>query len=252
MTILFAELSHQSPEFDAAYNVFSRDIPSEFLEEKEFSRNRLRVRDEGPKSDHEKILVQDGYTLHLIAAKQGENVIGAIYGHLMSKIGEENRGVGFVTYISVLKNYRRQGIGSLLVDRLRKSIEQDSLRMTGKPIVGMVYEIETEGKEEIKSLVRKSHGYPLDITYYQPGLRQITEAEPMHLWFYPLDPLISDRKETCDVKYPVEFVRSMVLNLFTMEYVGPELRGFDLNSKPYTEFTKSLVGRTGIGYIISE
>ena len=91
------ELTHASPEFAEAYDVIARDIPAEFLEEREFLWNRLRIRDEGPRDNAERMQLQEGYTLHLIVAKQGGTVAGAVYGHLISKVAPDNRGVGFVT-----------------------------------------------------------------------------------------------------------------------------------------------------------
>jgi hypothetical protein len=59
------DLTHGSPEFDQAYAILSSDIAPEFMETAEFLRNRLRVRDEGSKTEAEKILLPQGYTLHL-------------------------------------------------------------------------------------------------------------------------------------------------------------------------------------------
>ncbi len=152
-TIQCIHLTHLSPEFDAAYDVMSREIPPEFLETRDFLRNRLRVRDEGPKRGHEHLLVQDGYTLHLIAAVCEQKVIGAIYGHLISRITDGNMSAGFVTYVSLHANYRRRGIGTRLIRVLQSTIENDAIRMTGKSIFGMVYEIEEAGKEDMKKTV---------------------------------------------------------------------------------------------------
>jgi ribosomal protein S18 acetylase RimI-like enzyme len=156
----FIELTHTSSEFDAAYDIFRLEISPKFLETKEFLRNRFRVRDEGPKSKKEKILVQDGYTLHLIVAKEGNKVLGVIYGHLISKIDADNKAVGFVTYIAVLPEYRRKGIGIMLIAELKKRIEQDATNITGKPVVGTVFEIEEHGKTEIKRFLQKHGGWP--------------------------------------------------------------------------------------------
>jgi hypothetical protein len=41
----------------------------------------------------------------------------------------------------------------------------------------------------------------------------------------------------------------MVRNLFSMEYVGPELKGFDLLDKPYVSFIESIGQRQEIGFI---
>ena len=249
-SIKFLDLTCHSPDFDEAYEVFQRDIPSPFLEDRDFLRNRLRVRDQGPKSDKEQILVQDGYTLHLIVAKEGEKVIGALYGHLISKIAPGNHAVGFVTYISVIKGYRKRGIGTRLVEELRKRLIHDSLMLTNKQPIAMVYEVEAEGKEEIKGLVRKHFGAPLDIAYYQPALHNTTSAEPMHLWFQPLDLHTMSRNSISSRKYPADFVVSLVTNLLTMEYIGPEMKGFDLRSDAYTRFLKSIGPRNEIGFLL--
>lgn len=237
-------LSCHSPEFDAAYDVFSQGIPFPLLEEREFLRNRLRVRDEGPKSVQEQILLQDGYTLHLIVAKEGEKVVGAIYGHLISKIAPDNYAVGFVTYISVSGEYRRRGFGTRLVEEFRKRIVQDSLSLAGKQPVAVVYEIEIEGKEEIKSLVRKHSGAPLDISYFQPSLHKSSAPEPMHLWLQPLPEAACGH--ACTRTYSAQFVVSLVTNLLTMEYVGPDMKGFDLEHPAYTEFLRSIFGRNEV------
>ena len=78
------DLTHNSPEFDQAYAILRSDIAPEFMETAEFLRNRLRVRDEGPKTEAEKIVLPQGYTLHLIAALQDGKVLGAVYGHLIA------------------------------------------------------------------------------------------------------------------------------------------------------------------------
>ncbi len=243
------DLSHTSPEFDDAYEIFTHDIPEQFLEERKFLRNRLRVRDEGPRDDGERCQVQDGYTLHLLVAKQTDTVVGAVYGHLISKITPRNRAVGFVIYVAVLAEFRRRGIASLLLGEVTRRLEVESQQLTGKPLAGMVYEIETEGKTEITSYLRKLCGGPLDITYYQPALRDTTSAEPMQLWFRPLDPPASSLDELRSRKYPSEFIVDLVRNLLVMEYIGPQARGFDRHSFPLTAFLESVGQRTAIGFI---
>lgn len=238
------ELTHKSPEFDAAYDVISRDIPPGYLETRDFLRNRLRVRDVGPQTEQERVLVQDGYTLHLIAAKQANKVIGAVYGHLISRIGPGNRGVGFVTYIAVDPTCRRRGIGTSLIQAVRQAIERDALRLTGQSIFGMVYEIEEEGKEGIEATVGKLGARPLDIVYYQPALRLGYEPERMNLWFQPVPALSS--AGSAKFTLPADAVAAIVRNMLVMEYVGPEMKGFDLNSKLHAEFLGSIGDRKEI------
>jgi hypothetical protein len=137
----------------------------------------------------------------------------------------------------------------------------------------MVYEIESDGKEEIKGLVRKTNGWPLDIHYYQPAVRNTASAESNHnlgpvparsaparrrnenacyrmqLWFQPLDPTVFSVEKAAAPVYPVKFIRSMVLNLLSMEYVGPEMNGFDPSSEACAGFLRSLRQRKEIGSI---
>jgi len=248
----FVEICHDSPDFNAAYDVIAYDISPEYLETREFLKNRLRVRDEGPKSTQDKILLQDGYSLHLLAAKQKDKVVGAIYGHLISLRDKEHRGIGFVTYISVLPEYQRNGVGTQLVEELKGHVDKDAIRITGKPVVGMVFEIEDEGKEAIKGLVHKQYGWPLDIIYYQPALRTGYQPEQMRLWLQSFEPRITSVEDAARTKFPAEFVTSLVRNMLVMEYVGPEMRGFDLSSKPYTAFLDSIKDRKEIGFILTE
>ncbi len=55
------------------------------------------------------------------------------------------------------------------------------MKITGKPTVGLLFEIEDEGKEPIEHLVLKMGGYPLDIDYYQPSVREGCDEQPMNL-----------------------------------------------------------------------
>ena len=249
--IRYIDLTHLSPEFDAAYDVLSQNISPEFLETREFLKNRFRVRDTGPDTGPEKILVQDNYTLHLIAAVQDNKVVGAIYGHLIADIEPDKRGIGFVTYIGVSHGHRRQGIGTKLIHALKERVEEDALRITRKPIIGMVYEIEGQGKEAIKACVNK-HAWPLDVVYYQPALRSGYAPERMDLWFQSCEPTVTTREAANTFRLSAVVVISMVRNMLVKEYVGPEVRGFDLASTPYVEFINSVGKRKEIGWRNSE
>ncbi len=242
----FVTLTHRSPEFNAAYDVISRDIPPACLETSDFLRNRLRVREEGPKSEREKLLLQDGYTLHLIAAREGSKIVGALYGHLISRITDRNKAIGFVTYLAVRREYRKCGIGTGLIFEFQRIIDHDAHQLTGKPVFGMVYEIEGEGKQEIKALVSKLGAKPLDIVYYQPALRPGYGPERMDLWFQPAPPL--SLSDAVTFSLPAGIVEGMVRNMLAMEYVGPELKGFDQYSKPFSAFLESMQSRKEIGF----
>jgi GNAT superfamily N-acetyltransferase len=245
------ELTHGSPEFDHVYEILSSAIAPEFLETAESLGNRVRVRDQGPKTEAEKLLLQDGYTLHLIAAKQYGKVLGAVYGHLIAGIGADNQGIVFVTYIAVRPEHRRQGIGTMLIEALKTRVNEDALRLCGEPIIGMVYEIEETGKEEIKGCVSRLNARPLDIVYYQPAVRPGSAPERMDLWYQPCGPdTATESARTFTL--PADLLILLVRNLLIKEYVGPEMKGIDLTSEPYTLFLKSVGRRKEIGFLVRE
>ena len=131
---------------------------------------------------------------------------------------------------------------------MRKTVNQDSLRITWHPIIGMVFEIKEEGKEEIKGVVRKHHSWPLNIVYYQPALRTGYEPEQMNLWYQSCDPEVATEAAAKTFNLSANTVASLVRNMLVMEYFGPEMKGFDLTSKSYTEFIKSVGNRQEIGF----
>ena len=216
------------------------------METAEFLRNRLRVRDEGPKTEAEKILLPQGYTLHLFAAVQDGKVLGAVYGHLIADIGPDNQGIGFVTYVAVHQEHRKQGIGTKLIKALKTRVNEDALTVCNKPIIGMVYEIEEAGKEAIKGCVSRLNAMPLDVVYYQPAVRSGYGPERMDLWYQPCGPELS----AGTVKLPADFLTSMVRNMLVKEYVGPEMKGFDPAGELYTKFLRSISKRKEIGFLV--
>lgn len=246
----FQDLHHKSSEFDAAYDIIAADISTEYLETREFLRKRLRVRDVGADTATEKILIQAGYTLHLVAAFIGDTIVGAIYGHLISHITEDNLSVGFVTYITVHPAHRRHGVGTAMILELQRIVNEEALRLTGKPIFGMVYEIEEKGKEGIKATVKRLGALPLDIVYHQPALRPGYEPEQMNLWFQPVPRIPHEMIVAFTMNATI--VRGIVQNMLTMEYVGSELKGFDLQSRPYIAFLDSIVNKITISILPEE
>ena len=245
--IKLIDLTHGSPEFDQAYAILSSDIAPEFMETAEFLKNRLRVRDEGPKTEAEKIVLPQGYTLHLIAAVQDSKVLGAVYGHLIADIGPNNQGIGFVTYVAVHQERRRQGIGTMLLKAIKTRVNEDALTLCNKPIIGMVYEIEEAGKEAIKGCVSRLNARPLDVVYYQPAVRSGQGPERMDLWYQPCGTELSAGTAAGTFKLPADLLISIVRNMLVKEYVGPDLKGFDLAGELYTKFIRSIGKRKEIG-----
>lgn len=244
------DLTHGSPEFDQAYDVLRSDIAPEFMETAEFLRNRLRVRDQGPKTEAEKILLPQGYTLHLIAAVQDGKVRGAVYGHLIAEIGPDNQAIGFVTYVAVRPERRRQGIGTMLLNELKTRVNEDALSLCNKPIMGMVYEIEESGKEAIKGCVGRLNAACLDVVYYQPAVRSGYGPERMDLWYQQCGPELAAGTTAGTFALPADLLISIVRNMLGKEYVGPEMKGFDPAGEPYTKFLRSVGKRKEIEFSV--
>src|SRR3990172_6742659 len=116
--ITYLELNSKSPEFGDAYTVISMDIEPEFVEPEDYVRERFRIQEEGAKTAEERRMIPEGYRIHMIAAKEDKTnkVVGAIYTNFIPKIGNEKTGFALASYLAVLPEYRRQGIGKRLVE----------------------------------------------------------------------------------------------------------------------------------------
>ncbi len=246
----FVKLNSRSPEFHEAYEVISFDIAPEFVEPEDAIHERLRIQDEGARTEKEKRTIPEGYRVHMTAAKDGKThrLAGAVYSTFIPKIGSRNLGFSLVTYISVRREYRRQGIATDLVKNAAAHAYADALRITGKHAVGLLFEIDDEGKTAAEGLVQKMGGYPLDIDYWQPPVREGCSEQPMNLWMVPLDQTIRSRVEADEMKYPAGYIHDMVRSLFQYEYPGPDRTGFQENSKPYQALLHSLENRRLIGF----
>ncbi len=194
--------------------------------------------------------IPEGYRIHMIAAldNKARKVAGAIYSNFIPRIGSENLGFSLITYIAVRPEYRRQGIAMRLADEAIKAAHADSMRAIGKRAVGLLFEIENEGKAPVERLVQKLGGHPLDIDYYQPPVREGCSEQPMNLWLMPFDQPVHSWEEARKKKYPVEFIHDMVKSLFLYEYPGPDRSGFKEDSKPYQRLLCSVKNRRFIGF----
>lgn len=168
---------------------------------------------------------------------------GVIYGSHVPNASLDDRGVGFVCYIVVDARYRRRGVARKLVEALQKAVNDDAYKLTGKPPVGMLFEIEFDEHAAIKNLVTSLGGYPLDIVYYQPSVREGCAAQQMGLWFMPYALYAPDAQRAY---FPTVFIHKMVRALFVNAHSGYGGKGFDMQSLPYQALTKSLLGRTKI------
>lgn len=170
------------------------------------------------------------------------------YQYFIPKIGGLNSGFALIGFLSVVPDYRRQGVGQKLVEEISQAVHQDSKKVTGDPAVGILFEIEDEGKEPIERLVLKMGGYPLDIDYYQPSVREGSDEQPMNLWFIPFEQPVRSIEEARQRTYPAAYIHDMVKSLFIYEYPGQDRAGFKESSKAYQALMASLKGRALVGF----
>jgi GNAT superfamily N-acetyltransferase len=252
--ITYLELNSKSPEFHEAYEVICLDIAPEFVEPEDYIRERFRIQERGAKTEDERRMVPDGYWMRLLVAKdtQTNKIVGAITSNFIPKIGKINSGFALIGFLAVRQDYRRQGMGQRLVEEISKIVDRDSIEVTGKRAVGLLFEIEDEGKEPIEKLVLKKGGYPLDIDYYQPSVREGCNEQPMNLWLIPFDQPVKSPEDAKSRKYPVTFIHDMVRSLFIYEYPGSDRTGFKETSKAYLALVSSLKGKAAVGFRIGE
>ncbi|HSQ78821.1 MAG TPA: hypothetical protein VLN91_08000, partial [Nitrospirota bacterium] len=91
---------------------------------------------------------------------------------------------------------------------------------------------------------------PLDIAYYQPAVRSGYGPERMDLWYQPCGAGLSAGIAAGTFKLPADLLISIVRNILKKEYVGPEMKGFDLAGEPYMKFLRSIGERKEIGVLV--
>jgi hypothetical protein len=179
---------------------------------------------------------------------QRSQVVGAVYGNFIPKIGMENRGFALVSYVAVHSEYRRKYIGRELLMEVTRAIQEDARSTTGRSVFCLLFEIEDKGKLEIEHLAQKLGAYPLDIDYYQPSVREGCEEQAMNLWLLPLDQPVRSVEEATQITFPAGDIHEMVKSLFIYEYPGPKKQGFDFGSVPYQALVRSLNNRSVVGF----
>jgi GNAT superfamily N-acetyltransferase len=248
--IVYRKLNAKSPEFHEAYEIILQGIDPEFVETEEYLRERFRIQEQGAGTAVERRMMPEGFRIHMIVAidDQRSQVVGAVYGNFIPKIGMENRGFALVTYVAVRSEYRRRNIGRELLTELTRNIHEDARSTTGRSAFCLLFEIEDEGKREIEHLAQKLGAYPLDIDYYQPSVREGCEEQAMNLWLLPLDQPVRSVEEAKQITFPAGDIHEMVKSLFIYEYPGPRKQGFDFGSVPYQALVRSLNNRSVVGF----
>jgi GNAT superfamily N-acetyltransferase len=246
----YYELNSKSPEFSEAYALIMMDIDPEFVEPEEYIRSRFRVQENGAKTDDERRMIPEGYSIRMIVGKDDQNgkIAGVILTNFVPKIGKEWQGFALVGYLAVLPEYRRKGIATRLVDEAKVVADKDSIKVSGKPTFGFLFEIEDEEKDEVEQLVLKLGGYPLEIDYYQPSVREGYPDQPMNLWLLPFSS-IKSLDMARNRQYATQFIHDMVKSLFVYEYPGQDKSGFKEDSKANYALVLSTQGRASISFM---
>lgn len=246
----YRELASTSPEFGAAYRVIASEMAPEFLEPEDYIRARFRAQEHLAAEKNGRYRAPEGYRVHMLAAIDDDTpgVVGAVYGSFIPRIGVEVRGFGLVSYLAVTLDRRGMGVGRRLLEEFLKAIQEDASNQTDKAAFALVFEIEKHDKTDMERLVKKLGGYPLDIDFYQPSVREGRGEQQMNLWLLSLEHRLEPPREARQVQYPAEFIHRMVKSLFVYEYPGPTREGFRDDSKPYRALVRSLEGRTEVGF----
>lgn len=238
------ELNSKSREFWTAYKVMKDFIVADqFPEEPRSFRHRFIVKEKGPKTKEEKLIKPKGYDVFFLAAKVNGRIVGATYGSL---IVVNNVGYGFYGYVSVLPKYRLKGIGKRLLLALEEMMNDASLIITGRPLAAVLFEIGA-GNKSMLSLARSVGASPLDVTYYQPQIKG--EPKRLLLFYQHYQPGVKKRPK----RFPSRIIGQIVKGILEKEYyegtIG-NIRKFDLRTKTYRFFKRSIKSRKFIGLVL--
>lgn len=151
-----------------AYALLRRTFPaSERVPYKEWE-DTLREREAGLWSD---------LAWHLFVAERGGTVVGLASG---TYVGNVNLGV--IGYLATSTALRGSGIGTRLRARLRAAFGRDALRVTGRPLTGIVGEV-SKTNPWLARLSRSPRVLVLDMQYFQPKLYPTDKPSPFVLYY---------------------------------------------------------------------
>ena len=117
---------------------------------------------------------------HLLVAEEDGRVIGLNSGTFIGSLR-----LGVIGYLAIDPAARASGLGTRLRAHLRRKFERDAMRLTERPLEGILGEV-SEHNPWLRSLARRANVLVLDFPYYQPSLAPEDAPSPFVLYLEQL------------------------------------------------------------------
>ncbi|MBL0169968.1 MAG: GNAT family N-acetyltransferase [Gemmatimonadaceae bacterium] len=117
---------------------------------------------------------------HLLVAERDGTVVGLNSGTYFG-----NLNLGMIGYLAIAPTERSHGIGTRLRSRLRTLFERDALRLSKRPLDGIIGEV-AESNPWLRTLARRPNVILLDFPYHQPSLMRGDQPSPFVLYLEQL------------------------------------------------------------------
>ena len=162
----------QDPALKAAYALLTRSFHLDERVELGEWKSSLKEQADG--------LITD-MVWHLLVAERDGRVIGLNSGTFIGSIN-----LGMIGYLAIDDDARSLGLGTRLRNRLRRLFTKDALRVSGKPLGGILGEV-SERNPWLRTLARRPNVLALDFAYFQPSLASGDAPTPFVLYWEQLD-----------------------------------------------------------------
>lgn len=168
-------------------------------------------------------------TWHLLVSEIDGRVVGLASGTYLGNVN-----LAMVGYLAIAPEVRALGIGTRLRARLRKLLERDARRITGRPLAAILGEV-SPGNPWLATLARRPSVLVLDFPYYQPRMYVDDEPSPFMLYYESL----GEVRE----RIPVGELRRILFSIWRRVYRV----GRPLDRPAFRVMLRALAGRRTIG-----
>ncbi|MCI0436810.1 MAG: GNAT family N-acetyltransferase [Gemmatimonadetes bacterium] len=169
------------------------------------------------------------FNFHLLAARAGDDLIGAIMGCYLAGVN-----AGFVDYLAVRPGDRGRGVGRILRPRLVDQFREDAREAGRDELAWVLGEVRLENPW-LRRLVETRGAIPFDLAYFHPGMRPGVHSPPYVLYRQPFGDL---RKEL-----PNALVRRILYAVYRRAY---RVR-YPLQHEGFMAMIEALEGRESVG-----
>jgi GNAT superfamily N-acetyltransferase len=153
---------------------------------------------------------------HLVIVKQQDTVVSAAAGHYIGIVN-----VGFINYVATDKNYRKQGLGSMVRQALINLFIEDAKKNKFDCLEGYLGEV-ARGKPWLQKLIKDFGVIPLDVEYLHPPLKPGSQPVPLVLYFRPHP----GKQINIDKKYIEKLIHAIYECIYDIEkpYENPHFK----------------------------